>query len=49
MEYHFEAGLIEAPARVPGRPLEPKGGLSAADKAWVVESYPGAGRRRSAR
>jgi hypothetical protein len=40
MEYQFDAGLIEAPAKYTAG-LTPKGGLSYADKAWVVESYPG--------
>lgn len=40
MEYQFDAGLIEAPAKYKTG-LTPKGGLSYADKAWVVESYPG--------
>lgn len=40
MEYHFEAGLIDAPAKFKTG-LAPQGGLSAADKAWLVESYPG--------
>ena len=40
MEYGFGPGLIIEPA--PYRDgLTPKGGLSAADKAWIVESYPG--------
>jgi hypothetical protein len=40
MEYQFEAGLIDAPAQYHAG-LTPNGGLSYADKAWVVESYPG--------
>jgi hypothetical protein len=40
MEYQFEAGLIEAPAKYTTG-LAPKGGLSSADKSWVLESYPG--------
>ncbi len=40
MEYQFEAGLIQAPARYQSG-LAPKGGLSAADRSWVMESYPG--------
>ncbi|MBT2325069.1 hypothetical protein J7E62_22315 [Variovorax paradoxus] len=40
MEYQFEPGLIDAPAEYQAG-LVPKGGLSYADKAWVVESYPG--------
>jgi hypothetical protein len=40
MHYHFEPGLIDAPAQY-REGLVPKGGLSYADKAWVVESYPG--------
>ncbi|MDM0023898.1 M12 family metallopeptidase [Variovorax saccharolyticus] len=40
MEYQFDAGLIVAPEKYQAG-LQPKGGLSFADKAWVVESYPG--------
>lgn len=40
MEYQFDPGLIDAPAKYKAG-LTPKGGLSYADKAWVVESYPG--------
>jgi len=40
MEYQFQPGLIDAPAQYKSG-LTPKGGLSYADKAWVVESYPG--------
>jgi hypothetical protein len=40
MEYQFDPGLIKEPARYQAG-LTPKGGLSYADKAWVVESYPG--------
>lgn len=40
MEYQFQAGLINEPVKYQGG-LMPKGGLSYADKAWVVESYPG--------
>ena len=40
MEYQFGAGLIQAPSQYQGG-LMPKGGLSAADKSWVLESYPG--------
>lgn len=40
MEYRFGPGLILEPARYRNG-LVPKGGLSAADKAWIVESYPG--------
>ncbi|VWX63611.1 Astacin (Peptidase family M12A) [Burkholderiales bacterium 8X] len=40
MEYSFDAGLIEAPAKYQAG-VSPKGGLSYADKSWVVESYPG--------
>lgn len=40
MEYQFDAGLIVAPEKYQAG-LQPKGGLSYADKAWVVESYPG--------
>jgi len=40
MEYQFEAGLIQAPAQYQAG-LAPKGGLSQADKSWVLASYPG--------
>ena len=40
MEYAFGAGLIVEPAAYRAG-LQPKGGLSAADKTWIVESYPG--------
>ncbi|WP_218511407.1 M12 family metallopeptidase [Variovorax sp. dw_308] len=40
MEYQFEAGLIQAPAKYSSG-LMPKGGLSPADKSWVAQSYPG--------
>ena len=40
MEYQFEAGLIQAPAQYQAG-LTPRGGLSPADKSWVLESYPG--------
>lgn len=40
MEYAFGPGLIVEPAKY-GNGLYPKGGLSASDKAWIVESYPG--------
>ncbi|MDM0116170.1 M12 family metallopeptidase [Variovorax sp. J22R133] len=40
MEYQFGPGLIQAPAKYQSG-LTPKGGLSAADKSWIVESYPG--------
>jgi hypothetical protein len=40
MEYQFEPGLIDAPSEYQAG-LVPKGGLSYADKAWVVETYPG--------
>jgi hypothetical protein len=39
MEYQFGAGLIAEPPKYQGG-LMPKGGLSPADKSWVVESYP---------
>ena len=39
MEYQFDAGLIEAPAKYQAG-LTPKGGLSYADKAWVVRVLP---------
>ncbi|MDM0013527.1 M12 family metallopeptidase [Variovorax sp. J22P168] len=41
MEYQFDAGLITAPEKYKAG-LAPKGGLSNADKSWVVEAYPGA-------
>lgn len=41
MEYEFGPGLIIEPAAYRNG-LHPKGGLSKADKTWVVESYPGA-------
>ncbi len=40
MEYAFGSGLIVEPAAY-RKGLRPKGGLSAADKSWIVESYPG--------
>ncbi|MEJ8809433.1 M12 family metallopeptidase [Variovorax ureilyticus] len=40
MEYQFDAGLIDAPAAYKAG-IKPKGGLSAADKSWVLASYPG--------
>ncbi|MBI3433090.1 MAG: hypothetical protein HY018_12870 [Hydrogenophilales bacterium] len=40
MEYQFEPGLIIEPARYHNG-LTPKGGLSPADKSWIVQSYPG--------
>jgi hypothetical protein len=39
MHYPFEAGLIEAPADYRGG-LDPAGGLSERDKAWVKTFYP---------
>jgi len=39
MEYQFDAGLIQAPSQYQAG-LSPKGGLSAADRSWVLESYP---------
>lgn len=39
MEYAFGAGLIVEPAAYRGG-LQPRGGLSPADKAWIVASYP---------
>jgi len=41
MEYTFGSGLIIEPAAYRSG-LRPKGGLSSADKSWIVESYPGA-------
>ena len=41
MEYAFGPGLIVEPATYRNG-LDPKGGLSKADKSWIVESYPGA-------
>jgi hypothetical protein len=40
MEYAFGAGLIIEPAAYRSG-LQPKGGLSAADKEWIVQTYPG--------
>ena len=40
MEYQFGPGLIDAPATFKDSGLFPKGGLSADDKRWAVESYP---------
>ncbi|MBT9540130.1 M12 family metallopeptidase [Thiobacillus sp.] len=40
MEYAFGPGLIVEPAAY-HKGLTPKGGLSKADKDWIVESYPG--------
>ena len=40
MEYEFGPGLIIEPASYRNG-LSPKGGLSKADKSWIVESYPG--------
>ena len=40
MEYAFNPGLIVEPAPYRNG-LTPKGGLSRADKSWIVESYPG--------
>jgi len=40
MHYPFAAGLIQTPAKYRTRPLEPGGGLSAADKRWVRQWYP---------
>lgn len=39
MEYAFGPGLISEPAAYRAG-LQPKGGLSAADKEWIVQSYP---------
>jgi hypothetical protein len=41
MEYAFGSGLIIDPVAYRNG-LSPKGGLSKADKDWIVESYPGA-------
>jgi hypothetical protein len=41
MEYAFQQGLIVEPAAYRNG-LNPRGGLSAADKSWILESYPGA-------
>ncbi len=40
MEYAFGPGLIVEPAAYRSG-LQPKGGLSAADKTWILQSYPG--------
>lgn len=39
MHYSFEAGLIRLPAQFAGG-LQPAGGLSARDQAWLKEIYP---------
>lgn len=40
MEYPFGPGLIVEPVAYRAG-LQPKGGLSAADKAWILQTYPG--------
>jgi hypothetical protein len=40
MHYPFEAGLILQPEKYRTQPLEPAGGLSARDLAWVRGFYP---------
>lgn len=40
MEYAFGAGLIIEPAAYRAG-LQPKGGLSAADRDWIRQTYPG--------
>ena len=41
MHYPFEAGLIKVPAKFQTQPLQPAGGLSARDKTYVKQLYPG--------
>ena len=43
MHYPFEAGLIKVPTQFQTRPLQPAGGLSARDKSYVLQLYPGQG------
>lgn len=43
MHYPFEAGLIKVPTQFQTQPLQPAGGLSARDKSWVKQLYPGQG------
>jgi hypothetical protein len=43
MHYPFEAGLIKVPVRFQTHPLQPAGGLSARDKTYVQQLYPGQG------
>lgn len=44
MEYQFGPDLISAPARYRGG-LTPRGGLSDADRSWVLKSYPPIGEK----
>jgi hypothetical protein len=43
MHYPFEAGLIKVPVQFQTQPLQPAGGLSARDKTYVQQLYPGQG------
>ncbi len=43
MHYPFEAGLIKVPTQFQTQPLQPAGGLSARDKSYVKQLYPGQG------
>lgn len=43
MEYQFEVGLIREPARYFADGLQPAGGLSSFDVAWMRSSYPDPG------
>ncbi|MBA2723758.1 MAG: hypothetical protein H0W48_03650 [Methylibium sp.] len=43
MHYPFEAGLIKLPTDFRSQPLQPAGGLSARDKSYVAQLYPGQG------
>jgi hypothetical protein len=43
MHYPFEAGLIKVPTRYQTQPLQPAGGLSARDRSYVKQLYPGQG------
>lgn len=43
MHYPFEAGLIQSPSRYQTQPLQPAGGLSARDKTYALQLYPGQG------
>lgn len=43
MHYPFEAGLIKVPERFLTQALKPAGGLSARDKTYVKQLYPGQG------
>jgi hypothetical protein len=43
MHYPFEAGLIKVPTQFQTQPLQPAGGLSARDRSYVKQLYPGQG------